>query len=76
MQDAADDLVKLYKRVSLDDDLDDALRSELLSQLSAGASNTAATLRLVYGEVRTRHTSTHAHFQTCTHAHLHTTRLV
>ena len=50
MQDAADDLVKLYKRVSLDDDLDDALRSELLSQLSAGASNTAATLRLVYGE--------------------------
>jgi len=50
MQDAADDLVKLYKRVSLDDDLDDALRSELLSQLSAGASNTQATLRLVNGE--------------------------
>ena len=71
MQDAADDLVKLYKRVSLDDDLDDALRSELLSQLSAGASNTAATLRLVYGEVRTRHTcvqGTHAHIHTCTHA--------
>ena len=37
MQEAADDLVSLYKRVSLDDDLDDALRSELLSQLSAGA---------------------------------------
>ena len=36
MQEAADDLVSLYKRVSLDDDLDDALRSELLSQLSAG----------------------------------------
>eukprot|EP00092_Neocalanus_flemingeri_P048721 GFUD01055708.1.p1 GENE.GFUD01055708.1~~GFUD01055708.1.p1 ORF type:complete len:275 (-),score=58.93 GFUD01055708.1:24-848(-) len=50
MQEAADDLVKLYKRVSLDDDLDDTLRGELLSQLSAGASNTAATLRLVYGE--------------------------
>merc|ERR1719431_2365086 len=50
MQEAADDLVKLYKRVSLDDDLDDTLRGELLSQLSAGASNTAATLRLVYRE--------------------------
>lgn len=50
MQEAADDLVKLYKRISLDDDLDDTLRSELLSQLSAGASNTSATLRLVYGE--------------------------
>jgi len=50
MQEAADDLVKLYKRVSLDDDLDDALRSELLSQLSAGASSTSATLRLVCGE--------------------------
>jgi len=50
MQEAADDLVKLYKRVSLDDDLDDTLRGELLSQLSAGASNTAGTLRLVYGE--------------------------
>jgi len=50
MQEAADDLVSLYKRVSLDDDLDDALRSELLSQLSAGASSTAATLKLVCGE--------------------------
>ena len=38
MQEAADDLVSLYKRVSLDDDLDDALRSELLSQLSAGSN--------------------------------------
>merc|ERR1711962_949561 len=47
---ATDDLVSLYKRVSLDDDLDDAHRSELLSQLSAGASSTSATLRLVCGE--------------------------
>ena len=56
MQEAADDLVSLYKRVSLDDDLDDALRSELLSQLSAGlpypstffsiSSNTTKTLAL------------------------------
>ena len=47
MQEAADDLVKLYKRVSLDDDLDDTLRGQLLSQLTAGASLTAGTLRLV-----------------------------
>ena len=50
MQEAADDLVSLYKRVSLDDDLDDRLRGELLSGLSAGAAATAATLRLVYGQ--------------------------
>ena len=49
MQEAADDLVKLYKRISLDDDLDDTLRGELLSQLTAGASLTAGTLRLVTG---------------------------
>merc|ERR1719232_2198681 len=49
MQEAAEDLVKLYKRVSLDDDLDDTLRGELLSQLTAGASLTAGTLRLVTG---------------------------
>jgi hypothetical protein len=46
-QESADDLVKLYKRVSLDDDLDDQLRSQLLSQLSAGATSTLSTLRLV-----------------------------
>jgi len=50
MQEAADDLVKLYKRISLDDDLDDTLRGELLSQLTAGASLTAGTLRLVTGD--------------------------
>ena len=44
MQEAADDLVSLYKRVSLDDDLDDALRSELLSQLSAGLPYYPSTL--------------------------------
>jgi hypothetical protein len=47
VQESADDLVKLYKRVSLDDDLDDQLRSQLLSQLSAGATSTLSTLRLV-----------------------------
>lgn len=33
----------------MDDDLDDTLRGELLSQLTAGASLTAGTLRLVTG---------------------------
>jgi len=47
LQESADDLVKLYKRVSLDDDLDDQLRSQLLSQLAAGATSTLNTLKLV-----------------------------
>ena len=50
MQEAADDLVKLYKRISLDDDLDDMLRGQLLSQLTAGAVMIAGTLRLVTGD--------------------------
>ena len=64
MQEAADDLVKLYKRISLDDDLDDTLRGELLSQLSAGASLTAGTLRLVTGDTdpgETGHKNTNTH---------------
>ena len=74
MQEAADDLVKLYKRISLDDDLDDTLRGELLSQLSAGASLTAGTLRLVTGDTdqgeaghknttNTHHLSANPYFQ-------------
>merc|ERR1712096_27334 len=47
---AADQLVLVYKRVSLDDDLDDSLRVELLSELSSGASEGAGTLRLVHRE--------------------------
>ena len=45
MQEAADDLVKLYKRISLDDDLDTQR-----GQLTAGAVMTAGTLRLVTGD--------------------------
>ena len=48
MQAAADQLVLVYKRVSLDDDLDDSLREELLTELSEGASLTAATLSLLH----------------------------
>ena len=53
MQEAADDLVKLYKRISLDDDLDDTLRGQLLSQLTAATTVTAGTLRLVTGTAET-----------------------
>eukprot|EP00092_Neocalanus_flemingeri_P025169 GFUD01027295.1.p1 GENE.GFUD01027295.1~~GFUD01027295.1.p1 ORF type:complete len:1347 (-),score=391.76 GFUD01027295.1:88-4128(-) len=48
VQAVADQLVLVYKRVSLDDDLDDNLRMGLLSELSGGASQAAAKLRLVY----------------------------
>ena len=34
----------------MDDDLDDGLRQEMLSQLSAGALHSANTLRLVHKE--------------------------
>merc|ERR1719154_139339 len=47
---AADQLVLIIKGNSLVDDLDDSLRAELLSQLSAGASKAAGTLRLVNRE--------------------------
>jgi len=49
LQEAADNLVKLYKRISLDDDLNDHLRSELMAQISMGAGATAGTLSLVSG---------------------------
>ena len=39
--------MKLYKRVSLDDDLEEEMRAELLSVLVSGASNAIQTLHLV-----------------------------
>ena len=50
IQAAADQLVLVYKRVSLDDDLDDSFRAELLGELSEGAFQAAGTLRLVTRE--------------------------
>ena len=50
MQHAADQLVLVYKRVSLDDALDDSLREELLTQLSEGAAQSAETLALLHGQ--------------------------
>ena len=40
-------MLKLYKRVSLDDDLEEEMRAELLSVLVSGASNAIQTLHLV-----------------------------
>ena len=56
--------MKLYKRVSLDDDLDDQLRAELLSQLAHGASQTLNTLKLVMssGDCQTKIAQYFLHF--------------
>jgi len=50
MQQAADQLVLVYKRVSLDDALDDSLREELLAQLSEGAAQSARSLALLHSQ--------------------------
>ena len=50
MQQAADQLVLVYKRVSLDDALDDSLREELLAQLSEGAAQSAGSLALLHSQ--------------------------
>ena len=47
VKEATDHLLVLFKRVSLDDDLDDNLRQELVSMMTTGASNSLETLRLV-----------------------------
>ena len=47
MKEATDHLLVLFKRVSLDDDLDDNLRQELVSMMTTGASDSLETLRLV-----------------------------
>ena len=50
MQQAAEQLVLVYKRVSLDDALDDSLREELLTQLSEGAAHSAESLALLHSQ--------------------------
>ena len=47
VKEATDHLLVLFKRVSLDDDLDDNLRQELVSMMTTGASDSLETLRLV-----------------------------
>lgn len=44
---ATDQLLVLFKRVSLDDDLDDNLRQELVTMMAGGAGASMDTLRLV-----------------------------
>jgi len=54
VQEDADNLLKLYKRVSLDDDLEEEQRAELLSVLVQGAHSTIQTLHLVCKNSATR----------------------
>jgi len=54
VQEDAENLLKLYKRVSLDDDLEEEMRAELLSVLVSGASNAIQTLHLVCKNSATR----------------------
>ena len=44
---STDQLLVLFKRVSLDDDLDDNLRQDLMHLMSVGAGESVDTLRLV-----------------------------
>merc|ERR1719233_2318525 len=50
IQEVAEQLVVVYKRVSLDDALDDNERHELLSQLSEGAARASDSLSLLKGQ--------------------------
>merc|ERR1719369_2295646 len=50
IQEVADQLVIVYKRVSLDDAMDDNERHELLSQLSEGAARASNSLSLLKGQ--------------------------
>ena len=45
--DAADNLVQLYKRISLDHELDEAMRSDFLRRLTGAAGAAQQTLRPV-----------------------------
>ncbi len=47
VQEAADNLVQLYKRICLDDELDEAVRKDLLARLAATAGTAQQTLRPV-----------------------------
>ena len=47
LQMASDDLVQLYKRISLDHDLEERTRSEFLDKLSSSAGMARQTLQLV-----------------------------
>merc|ERR1712142_1077194 len=51
-QEEAEQLLQVFKRVSLDDALDDNVRQELLSQLSEAAVRTSDTLSLLFSQER------------------------
>ena len=47
MQRATEDLLLLFRKVSLDEDLEDSLRGDMMVKMSEGAKDNIETLRLV-----------------------------
>ena len=47
MQRATEDLLLLFRKVSLDEDLEDSLRGDLMVMMTEGAKDNIETLRLV-----------------------------
>ena len=47
MQRATEDLLLLFRRVSLDEDLEDSLRGDLMKRMTEGANDNIETLRRV-----------------------------
>ena len=47
MQRATEDLLLLFRKVSLDEDLEDSLRGDMMVMMSEGAKDNIETLRLV-----------------------------
>ena len=47
VQKATEDLLLLFRRVSLDEDLEDSLRGDMMMRMTEGASDNIDTLRMV-----------------------------
>ena len=47
MQRATEDLLLLFRKVSLDEDLEDSLRGDMMMMMTEGAKDNIETLRLV-----------------------------
>ena len=47
MQRATEDLLLLFRKVSLDEDLEDSLRGDMMVMMTEGAKDNIETLRLV-----------------------------
>ena len=52
MQSATEDLLLLFRKVSLDEDLEDSLRGDLMMLMTEGVSDNLDNLRLVQAQDR------------------------